>query len=63
MGDARWTGRALRLASDWAAHPDLSLSSIYTGPIGSGTEQGFLLHSALALTTAGVPLGLVGQIA
>ncbi|PSR20250.1 MAG: hypothetical protein C7B45_15825 [Sulfobacillus acidophilus] len=33
------------------------------GPIGSGTEQGFLFHSALALTTSGVPLGLVGQIA
>ena len=31
--------------------------------MGPGTEQGFLLHSALALTTEGVPLGLVGQIA
>ena len=31
--------------------------------MGSGTEQGFLLHSALALTVEGVPLGLVGQIA
>lgn len=124
FGDARLTARALRLASDLAAHPDLSLSSVYQsdwaglkagyrffdnpkvtpakllaphqaatweraaaehivlvaqdttffnfsnhasttgmGPIGSGTEQGFLLHSALALTTDGVPLGLVGQIA
>ncbi len=27
------------------------------------TEPGFLLHSALALTTGGVPLGLVAQIA
>ena len=33
------------------------------GPMGSGTEQGFLLHSALVLTTDGVPLGLVAQIA
>ncbi len=33
------------------------------GSIGPGTEQGFLLHSALAITTEGVPLGLVGQIA
>ena len=33
------------------------------GPMGSGTEQGFLLHSALALTAEGVPLGWVGQIA
>ena len=33
------------------------------GPMGSGTEQGFLLHSALALTTDGVPLGLIAQIA
>ena len=33
------------------------------GPIGSGTAQGFLLHSALAMSTDGVPLGLVGQIA
>ncbi len=124
LGDARLTARALRLASDLAAHPDLSLSSLYSGDwaglragyrffdnpkvtpaqllaphcaatwercasegivliaqdttyfnftthpattgmgrIGSGTAQGFLLHSALALTTAGVPLGLVGQIA
>ena len=124
FGDARLTARALRLASDLAAHPDLSLASLYTGdwaglragyrffdnpkvtpakilaphrtatwdraaseevvlvaqdttyfnftthpktrgmgPIGSGSEQGFLLHSALAITTAGVPLGLVGQIA
>ncbi len=30
------------------------------GPMGSGTEQGFLLHSALALTAEGVPLGWVG---
>ena len=124
FGDARLTARALRLASDLAAHPDLSLASLYEGdwaglkagyrffdnskvapaqllashqaatwercaseslvliaqdttsfnftghaattgmgPIGSGTEQGFLLHSALALTAEGVPLGLVGQIA
>ena len=124
FGDARLTARALRLASDLAAHPDLSLASIYQGdwaglrgayrffdnpkvtpaqllaphqastwergasepivliaqdttylnftrhaattgrgPIGSGPELGFLLHSALALTTAGVPLGLVAQIA
>ena len=124
LGDARLTARALRLASDWAAHPDLSLASLYEGdwaslkagyrffdnpkvtpakllephqastwercasepivliaqdttyfnftshaattgmgPMGSGTEQGFLLHSALALTTDGVPLGLVAQIA
>ena len=123
-GDARLTARALRLASDLAAHPDRSLASIYQGdgaglkagyrffdnpqvtpaqwlaphqaatwergasepivliaqattylnftrhaaptgrgPIGSGPELGFLLHSALALTTAGVPLGLVAQIA
>ncbi len=33
------------------------------GPIGPGPEHGYLLHSALALTTDGVPLGLVGQIA
>ena len=33
------------------------------GPIGSGTEQGFLLHSALALTPDGVPLGLVAPMA
>lgn len=33
------------------------------GSIGPGSEQGFLLHSALALATDGVPLGLVGQIA
>ena len=33
------------------------------GSIGPGPEQGYLLHSALALTTDGVPLGLVGQIA
>jgi hypothetical protein len=124
FGDARLTARALRLASDLAAHPGLPLSSLYEsdwaglkagyrffdnpkvtpaqllephqaatweraasehiiliaqdttyfnftshgattgmGPIGSGTEQGFLLHSALALTTDGVPLGLVDQIA
>jgi hypothetical protein len=124
LGDARLTARALRLATDLAAHPDLSLSSLYRsdwaglkagyrffdnpkvtpakllaphqaatweratdervvlvaqdttyfnfsshtkatgmGPIGPGTELGFLLHSALALTTEGVPLGLVGQIA
>ena len=124
LGDARLTARAVRLASDLAAHPDLSLASIYEGdwaglkagyrffdnpkvtpaqllaphqaatwercaaesmvliaqdttyfnfsshvatkdlgPIGSGPEQGFLLHSALALTTGGVPLGLVAQIA
>ena len=123
-GDARLTARALRLASDLAAHPDRSLASIYEGdwaglkagyrffdnpkvtpakllaphqastwercaseeivliaqdttylnftrhaattgqgPIGSGPEQGFLLHSALALTTGGVPLGLVAHIA
>ena len=31
--------------------------------MGSGTEQGFLLHTALALTAEGVPLGLVGQVA
>lgn len=29
FGDARLTARALRLASDCAAHPDLSLSSVY----------------------------------
>ena len=29
LGDARLTARALRLASDLAAHPDLSLSSVY----------------------------------
>ena len=124
LGDVRLTARALRLASDLAAHPDRSLASIYEGdwaglkagyrffdnpqvtpaqwlephqastgergaseeivliaqdttylnftrhaattgrgPIGSGTEQGFLLHSALALTTDGVPLGLVAHIA
>ena len=124
LGDARLTARAVRLASDLAAHPDLSLASLYEGdwaglkagyrffdnpkvtpaqllaphqaatwercaaesmvliaqdttyfnfsshvatkdlgPIGSGPEQGFLLHSALALTTGGVPLGLVAQIA
>jgi hypothetical protein len=124
LGDARLTARALRLASDCAAHPDLALASIYEGdwaglkagyrfldnpkvtpakllaphqaatwercasekfvliaqdttylnftrhtattglgPIGSGSELGLLLHSALALTTDGVPLGLVAQIA
>lgn len=124
LGDARLTARVLRLASDLAAHPDRSLSSVYAsdwaglkagyrffdnpkvtpakllaphqaatwercaseslvlvaqdttylnftrhaattglGPIGSGPAQGFLLHSALALTTDGVPLGLVAQIA
>ena len=124
FGDARLTARSLRLASDLAAHPGLSLASLYEsdwaglkagyrffdnpkvtpakllephqaatwersaseqivlvaqdtmyfnftshaattgmGPIGPGPEQGFLLHSALALTTDGVPLGLVGQIA
>ncbi len=31
LGDARLTARALRLASDWAAHPDLSLASLYEG--------------------------------
>ena len=124
MGGARLTARALRLASDWAAHPDRPLASIYEGdgaglktgyrffdnpqvtpaqwlephqastgergaseeivliaqattylnftrhaattgrgPIGSGPEQGFLLPSAWVLTTGGVPLGLVAQIA
>lgn len=124
FGDARLTARALRLASDFAAHPDLSMASVYEGDwaglragyrffdnpkvtpgailashqaatwercadenlvliaqdttyfnftshpattglgsIGPGSEQGFLLHSALAVTTSGVPLGLVGQIA
>ena len=124
LGDARLTARALRLASDLAAHPDLSPASVYEGdwaglkartrffdnpkvtpaqwlaphqtatwdrcaaepivliaqdttslnftshtattglgPIGSGTEQGFLLHSALALTPDGVPLGLVAPMA
>ena len=29
LGDARLTARALRLASDLAAHPDRSLASIY----------------------------------
>ncbi len=29
LGDARFTARALRLASDLAAHPGLSLSSLY----------------------------------
>ncbi len=29
FGDARLTARALRLASDLAAHPGLSLSSLY----------------------------------
>ena len=29
LGDARLTARALRLASDLAAHPGLSLSSLY----------------------------------
>ena len=123
FGDARLTARALRVASDCAAHPDLSLASLYAGDwaslkagyrffanpkgtpakllaphqaatwercaaesivliaqdttyfnftshsattglgsIGSGSEQGFLLHSGLALTTDGVPLGLVAQI-
>lgn len=123
FGDARLTARALRLASDLAAHPDLSLSRVsqsdwaglkagyrffdnpkvtsakllaphqaatweraatdgivlvaqdttyfnFThhaattglGPIGPGPDHGLLLHSALALTTEGVPLGLVGQI-
>ena len=123
FGDARLTARVLRLASDLAAHPALSLASTYEGnwaglkagyrffdnpkvtpaallaphqaptwercaeqamvliaqdttyfnftrhpattdlgPIGSGPEQGFLLHSALALTTDGVPLGLVAEI-
>ncbi len=33
------------------------------GPIGSGPELGFLLPSAWALTTGGVPLGLVAHIA
>ncbi len=31
--------------------------------MGPGLEQGYFLQSALALTTDGVPLGLVGQIA
>ena len=31
LGDARLTARALRLASDCAAHPDLALASIYEG--------------------------------
>ena len=31
LGDARLTARALRLASDLAAHPDLSLASLYEG--------------------------------
>lgn len=123
FGDARLTARALRLASDCAAHPDLALASMYAGdwaalkagyrwldnpnvtpaqilaphraatwergaaestvliaqdttsfnftqhpattgmgPIGSRTEQGLFVHSALAVTTDGVPLGLVEQI-
>jgi hypothetical protein len=33
------------------------------GPMGSGPEPGFLLHIAWALTTGGVPRGLVAQIA
>ena len=33
------------------------------GPVGPGPESGFLLHSALALATDGVPLGLAAQIA
>lgn len=124
FGDARLTARVLHLARDVAAHPALSLASLYAsdwaslkaayrffdhpkvtpakllephqaatwercaaeriiliaqdttyfnftshpatagmGPIGPGTEQGFLLHSALALSTEAVPLGFVGQIA
>lgn len=30
FGDARLTARAVRLARDIAAHPDLSLASLYT---------------------------------
>ena len=123
FGDARLTARALRIVSDCARNPDLSLASLYQGdwgslkacyrffdnaavtsaqilaphqaatwercaqeewvliaqdttyfnytshpateglgPIGSGPDQGLLLHSALAMTTDGVPLGLVAEI-
>ncbi len=32
------------------------------GPMGSGLDQGLLLHSALAMTTDGVPLGIAAEI-
>ena len=123
FGDARLTARVLRLASNMASHPDLSLASLYRGdraglkagyrffdndavapaeilaphqqatwercrreewvliaqdttyfnfanhpattglgPIGPGDAQGLIVHSAMAMTTEGVPLGIVAQI-
>lgn len=43
---------------DWTDHP----ATTELGPIGRGTQRhGLLVHSTLALTTDGVPLGLLDQ--
>ncbi len=60
----RWAGQAMVLIAQDTTYFNFTRHPATTdlGPIGSGPEQGFLLHSALALTTDGVPLGLVAEI-
>ena len=122
FGDARLTGRILTFAHDLAAHPDLSMASLYhgdwanlkasyrvldndavtpaailaphrqatgdrsgqeswvliaqdtsyfnythhpategLGPVERAEDQGLMVHTALAMTAEGVPLGIVAQ--
>ncbi len=52
FGDARFTARALRLASDLAAHPDLSLASLYEGDW-AGLKAGYRFFDHPKVTPAG----------
>ncbi len=51
LGDARLTARALRLASDLAAHPDLSLASVYEGDW-AGLKAGYRFFDNPKVTPA-----------
>ena len=66
-GVATWTrcdgmSRVLEVAQDttyftFTGHP----ATQGLGPIESENDQGLIVHSALAITTDGVPLGIVAQ--
>jgi hypothetical protein len=54
LGDARLTARALRLAADLAAHPDLSLSSLYRSDW-AGLKVGYRFFDNPKVTPAKLP--------
>ncbi|WP_175166522.1 IS4/Tn5 family transposase DNA-binding protein, partial [Paraburkholderia fynbosensis] len=65
LGDARLTRRLVTLARKLSLGPHCSFPQSFNGSeLNAGSDphvRGFLIHSLLALTPEGLPLGLIGM--